>query len=151
MDQDLGAQAVDAAILAKSRHMRIEGVSPFRQQIGQGRPVAIRPRAVQSGIECLGVTEIRVNQTGKHHARRDRQVEAARCRAHQLSQFLGDRAKIWAGRGRDFRRDRVAEGLKPALHTAVGAMAIRQPGVMAQDGIADHFRNWSQTGRRPGM
>nr|WP_264675547.1 hypothetical protein [Paracoccus kondratievae] len=151
MRQDIRAQAIDRTTLVEPRHMRIEGAPPFRQQIGQCRPVAIRLRAVQPGIECLGVTEIRVNQTGKHHARRDRQVKAARGRAHQLSQLPGDRAKIWAGRGRDFRRDRVAEGLKPALHTAVGAMAIRQPGVMAQDGIADHFRNWSQTGRRPGM
>nr|WP_244314552.1 hypothetical protein [Paracoccus pantotrophus] len=150
MRQDIRAQAIDRTALVEPRQMRIEDASPFRQQIGQGRPVAIRPRAVQPGIEGLGIAEIGIDQAGEHHARRDRQIERGRAGPHPRSQLLGYRVEVRLGRRRDFWSDQIAEGIEPAFHAAVGIPAVRQPRMMAQDGIADHLGAGAQPRGRPG-
>lgn len=104
----------------------------------QGGPGAVVLPSLTLVLERLGILEIRIRQTGKHHPSDNRQVKAGPIPRTDLGQhFVHQRAEVHLDRSGDCRRDGIAlaETLDPAAAGGVRSCGVRQARMVAQDGL----------------
>ena len=137
MGKDVGAQPVQPGRGVEPGHMRVETRLQIGQQLLQPGPVAVARAPLERVIKRLCVAEIGIDQTGKHHPHRDRQVEPglAPVPAHPGGQLCRDRAEIGGQMGRPLRVEHRPRPADPLPQTAVvrAGVGVGQPRMVAED------------------